>query len=136
MMFGLTKREQRWAAEQKAAETLVPLAIAAIEARTTMDTNENVVTALNARLVQLEAELAKVRQERESYREMWKAEQREVKAWEAERDAAVAWKDKMISAYERGVEIGYDGRTGERDGTISLLLQAIRERSAARKEGE
>ena len=41
-MFGLTKREQRWAAEQKAAETIVPLLTAAIEARTAMDTNDRI----------------------------------------------------------------------------------------------
>ena len=29
-MFGLSKREQRWKAEQKAVETLVPLLVAAI----------------------------------------------------------------------------------------------------------
>lgn len=32
-MFGLTKREQRWKAEQQAAELLVGLAAAAISAR-------------------------------------------------------------------------------------------------------
>jgi hypothetical protein len=31
-MFGLTRREQRWKAEQKAAEALVPFAVAAVQA--------------------------------------------------------------------------------------------------------
>lgn len=55
-MFGLTKREQRWAAEQKAAETLVPLAIAAIEARTSMDTNER-IAALERDLAAAQADV-------------------------------------------------------------------------------
>lgn len=50
-MFGLTKREQRWAAEQKAAETIVPLLTAAIEARTAMDTNDR-IAALKRDLAQ------------------------------------------------------------------------------------
>jgi len=50
-MFGLTKREQRWAAEQKAAETIVPLLTAAIEARTAMDTNDR-IAALERGLTQ------------------------------------------------------------------------------------
>ncbi len=32
-MFGLTKREQRWKAEQKTAETLVPLVTAIVQAQ-------------------------------------------------------------------------------------------------------
>ncbi len=36
-MFGLTKREQRWAAEQEAANTLLRLAEAAIAARTRIE---------------------------------------------------------------------------------------------------
>jgi hypothetical protein len=31
-MFGLTRREQRWKAEQKAAETLIPLIAATVQA--------------------------------------------------------------------------------------------------------
>lgn len=31
-MFGLTRREQRWKAEQKAAETLIPLITATVQA--------------------------------------------------------------------------------------------------------
>ena len=55
MMFGLTKREQRWKAEQKAAEVLIPAIVQLTEARLAMDTNE--------RIVALEAELAKVKAE-------------------------------------------------------------------------
>jgi uncharacterized coiled-coil DUF342 family protein len=40
----------------------------------------------------------------------------------AERDAAVAWKDKMISAYERGVIHSSDG-----SGYIDLLCDARKE---------
>ena len=57
-MFGLTKREQRWAAEQKAAETIVPLLTAAIEARTAMDTND--------RIAALERDLAAAQAERDA----------------------------------------------------------------------
>jgi hypothetical protein len=32
-MFGLTKREQRWAAEQKAAEAIIPLIVQIIAAK-------------------------------------------------------------------------------------------------------
>ena len=56
-MFGLTKREQRWAAEQKAAETIVPALVAAIEAKAALETNE--------RIAELEAELAKAKEENE-----------------------------------------------------------------------
>ena len=49
----------------------------------------------------------------------------------------VAFKDaecwrKALSAYERGVLISHDNRTGEIDGYVSLFLQAIRERHAQR----
>lgn len=45
---------------------------------------------------------------------------------------AERWR-KALSAYERGVLISYDGRTGERDGYVSLFLEAIREREAGLK---
>ncbi len=56
-MFGLTQREQRWKAEQKAAELLVAVAIAAIEA--------------NARVAEAEAatELERLRTENAKLRE-------------------------------------------------------------------
>ena len=38
---------------------------------------------------------------------------------------------RALSAYERNVLMGYDGRTGERDGYISEFLAAIRERDGA-----
>lgn len=49
-MFGLTKREQRWRAEQKAAETIIPLVVAALEANGLVETNERIsyLNALNA----------------------------------------------------------------------------------------
>ena len=37
-MFGLTKREQRWAADQKAAELLVGVVVAAIKADAEVET--------------------------------------------------------------------------------------------------
>jgi len=50
-MFGLTKREQRWKAEQQAAELLVGLAVAAIKARA-----EIAVAETNAETERLRAE--------------------------------------------------------------------------------
>jgi hypothetical protein len=41
-MFGLTKREQRWAAEQKAAEVLVPALTRIVEASLAQDTNDRI----------------------------------------------------------------------------------------------
>lgn len=52
---------------------------------------------------------------------------------EALRKDAELWR-KALSAYERGVLMSHDGRTGEVDGYYSLFLQAIRERKAAMKE--
>jgi hypothetical protein len=89
MMFGLTKREQRWAAEQKAAETIVPLLTAAIEARTAMDTNDR-IAALEADLtqaVQMYVDAAQERDEAIAAEIKAEAELAKVKA---ERDAAVA----------------------------------------------
>lgn len=51
-MFGLTRREQRWKAEQQAAELLAGLAAVAIQARVQMDANDQ-----SAEIAQLRAEL-------------------------------------------------------------------------------
>jgi hypothetical protein len=109
-MFGLTKREQRWAAEQKAAEVLIPAITEIVVERLKMDTNDRIAAleAENAELRVLEseaaarhretlAELAKVREERDAYMllskmrpapqaDMVPAE--ELAAAQAERDAA------------------------------------------------
>lgn len=50
-MFGLTKREQRWKAEQRAMETVLKTAV------------EIATVAAAARLAELEAENAKLREE-------------------------------------------------------------------------
>jgi len=41
-MFGLTKREQRWAAEQKVAEVIIPAITEIVVERLKMDTNERI----------------------------------------------------------------------------------------------
>jgi hypothetical protein len=43
-MFGLTKREQRWAAEQKAAEVIIPALTKIVEASLAQDTNDRIAT--------------------------------------------------------------------------------------------
>lgn len=61
-MFGLTKREQRWKAEQQAAELLVGLAVAALKAKaeiTIAETNAE-TERLRAENEALRAALAKV----------------------------------------------------------------------------
>jgi hypothetical protein len=58
-MFGLTYREQRWAAEQKAAECLLDLAKTAIQARAEIAVAEAQTDA--AELTRLRAETAKLR---------------------------------------------------------------------------
>jgi hypothetical protein len=45
-MFGLTRREQRWKAEQAAAEALIPFAIAAVNAAATVRAAEAQVDAV------------------------------------------------------------------------------------------
>lgn len=57
-MFGLTKREQRWKADQEAAELLVALVSTAIKARAEMDVAESNAKAIadTLELEQLRAE--------------------------------------------------------------------------------
>ena len=57
-MFGLTKREQRWKADQAAAELLVSLASVALKARAEID-----VAEANARAVADAKELEQLRAE-------------------------------------------------------------------------
>ncbi len=105
-MFGLTKREQRWAAEQKAAETIVPLLTAAIEARTAMDTND--------RIAALEAALATLKEDLRNLEDRY--EERVT-----ERDAAVAKEREAAIAIVREYWPGSDY-------TFDCLSAAIRAR--------
>lgn len=57
-MFGLTRREQRWKADQQAAELLVSLASVAIKARAEID-----VAEANAKAVADAKELEELRAE-------------------------------------------------------------------------
>ena len=66
-MFGLTQREQRWKAEQQAAEALAALAAVAIEACAQVDAAEAHTNA--AELVRLRAEYAEFRRLLARYRE-------------------------------------------------------------------
>lgn len=59
-MFGLSKREQRWAAEQKAAELLVSLAVSVVKARAEIQVAE--AQSDTAELKKLRAEVAEMRQ--------------------------------------------------------------------------
>ena len=62
-MFGLTRREQRWKAEQKAAETLVQFATAIVRARADVEVavaareRDAEVAHLRAELAELKARL-------------------------------------------------------------------------------
>lgn len=58
-MFGLSKREQWWAAEQKAAELLVTLAVSVVKARAEIQVAEAQTDA--AELAKLRAEIAEMR---------------------------------------------------------------------------
>lgn len=61
-MFGLTKREQRWKADQRAAETLAGVVKAALHAATQVAASEVQVTeleALRAENARLRADVAK-----------------------------------------------------------------------------
>jgi hypothetical protein len=56
-MFGLTRREQRWKAEQKAAETLVPLIAATVQAAAEIRVAE---AAADAELERMRTEIARL----------------------------------------------------------------------------
>lgn len=60
-MFGLTRREQRWKAEQQAAELLVGLATAAINARVQIAIAE-AQSDRDKELAELRAEVAALRE--------------------------------------------------------------------------
>ncbi len=55
-MFGLTRREQRWAAEQKAAETISGVLIAGLNAKAAADNSEALaaIAVRDARIAELE----------------------------------------------------------------------------------
>lgn len=59
-MFGLTRREQRWKAEQQAAELLVRLAVAAINAKAQIAAAE-AQSNRDKELAELRAEVAVLR---------------------------------------------------------------------------
>lgn len=59
-MFGLTRREQRWKAEQQAAELLVGLAVSAINARAQVEIAE-AQSARDKEIADLRAEVAALR---------------------------------------------------------------------------
>jgi len=134
-MFGLTKREQRWAAEQKAAETIVPLLTAAIEARTAMDTNE--------RIAQLERDLAAAQAERDALFRSKSTLNTRVLAAEAEVQAlrvaheaalaeAVAKEREACAAQVEGCAEQYpDGFTVNARNLLRKRAQAIRARGVA-----
>jgi uncharacterized small protein (DUF1192 family) len=59
-MFGLTKREQRWKAEQKAAETLAGLAVGILQAVASVrvaEANANAISKLQAENARLKAKI-------------------------------------------------------------------------------
>lgn len=57
-MFGLTRREQRWKAEQKAAETLIPLIAATVQAAADIRVSESNTDA--AELERLRSEVKRL----------------------------------------------------------------------------
>ena len=64
-MFGLTKREQRWKAEQKAAETIAGVLVAAVNAKShrgeEMNKSEQLITYLEGEIAKRDEELAACR---------------------------------------------------------------------------
>lgn len=64
-MFGLTKREQRWKAEQKAAETIACVLVAAINAKShkgeEMNKSEQLIACLEGEIAKRDVELAACR---------------------------------------------------------------------------
>lgn len=66
-MFGLTKREQRWKAEQKAAETIAGVIVAAINAKShkgeEMNKSEQLIACLEGEIAKRDARIAELEAE-------------------------------------------------------------------------
>ena len=60
-MFGLTRREQRWKAEQQALEALTPLLVAKVKADARIEVAEAEAKAKADEVSQLRAEVAELR---------------------------------------------------------------------------
>jgi uncharacterized protein (DUF3084 family) len=63
-MFGLTKREQRWKAEQKAAETIAGVLVAAINAKShkgeEMNKSEQLISCLEGEIAKRDETIARL----------------------------------------------------------------------------
>jgi hypothetical protein len=75
-MFGLTRREQRWKAEQKAAEALIPLIAATVQAAAEIraaeaNTNAAELERLRAEVARLTAALKRANDQAEHFEREW-----------------------------------------------------------------
>jgi hypothetical protein len=75
-MFGLTRREQRWKAEQKAAETLIPLIAATVQAAAEIrvaeaNTDAAELERLRAEVARLTAALKRANNQAEHFEREW-----------------------------------------------------------------
>jgi hypothetical protein len=75
-MFGLTRREQRWKAEQKAAEALIPLIAATVKAAAEIrvaeaNTDSEELERLRAEVVRLTAALKRANDQAEHFEREW-----------------------------------------------------------------
>lgn len=75
-MFGLTRREQRWKAEQKAAETLIPLIAATVQAAAEIrvaeaNTDAAELERLRAEVARLTAALKRANEQAEHFEREW-----------------------------------------------------------------
>jgi hypothetical protein len=75
-MFGLTRREQRWKAEQKAAEALIPLIAATVQAAAEIraaeaNTDAKELERLRAEAARLTAALKRANDQAEHFERQW-----------------------------------------------------------------
>ena len=75
-MFGLTRREQRWKAEQKAAEALIPLIAATVQAAAEIrvaeaNTDAAELERLRAEVARLTAALKRANDQAEHFEREW-----------------------------------------------------------------
>lgn len=81
-MFGLTKREQRWAADQKAAEVFLPFLSTIVEAKMKLTESEHIA--------RLERELAALKADIERYVRIASDQEAKLAALEAQEPVAAS----------------------------------------------
>jgi len=142
-MFGLTKREQRWAAEQKVAEVIIPAITEIVVERLKMDTNERIAALTVERdealiagsraitdLAKVKADLAECQMLESAVAGMHRETLASLAVMKAERDAVVAAL-KQIADPNAFLHSGDDASLARR---YEEIAQAAL--SACKEEGE